>query len=179
LGLPGNSGALVTEVNRDSAAEQAGIKTYDVIVSVNGTKLRDSGSLRSAIGLLPPGERVTVALLRGGREQTVTAVLGELEPVAAVTAVPPSQERDELDVVFDGADIVDSTAENGVAGLLVTRVDPGSPAAARGLRPGDVITKVNRVPVETLAEAVPIMKDARAILLEVQRGDRSSVILMR
>jgi serine protease Do/serine protease DegQ len=179
LGLPGNSGALVTEVNRDSAAEQAGIQTYDVITSVNGTKLRDSGSLRSAIGLLPPGERVTVALLRGGREQTVTAVLGELEPVAAVTAAPPSEQRNELDVVFEGADIVDSTAENGVAGLLVTRVDPGSPAAARGLRPGDVITKVNRVPVETLAEAVPIMKDARAILLEVQRGDRSSVILMR
>ena len=62
---------------------------------------------------------------------------------------------------------------------LVARVDPGSPAAERGLRPGDIITKVNRVRVRTLAEALPLMEDARAIILEVQRGDRSSLILMR
>ena len=95
--LPGNSGALVSEVNADSAAERAGIQIEDVIVSINGTRLRDSGSLRNAIGLLPPGENVTVGLIRDGREQTVTAVLGELAPTAAVTAVPPQEEEAELD----------------------------------------------------------------------------------
>ena len=110
LGLPGNSGALVTEVNANSAAERAGIQIEDVIVSINGTRLRDTGSLRSSIGLLPPGERVTVGLLRDGREQTVTAVLGELAPTAAVTAVPPQEEEAELDAVFEGAEIVDNRA---------------------------------------------------------------------
>ena len=66
-----------------------------------------------------------------------------------------------------------------MTGLLVARVDPNSPAAERGLRPGDIITKVNRVRVRTLAEAVPVMEDARAIILEVQRGSRSQLILMR
>ena len=89
--LPGNSGALVSGVNADSAAERAGIQIEDVIVSINGTRLRDSGSLRNAIGLLPPGEKITVGLIRNGREQTVTAVLGELAPTAAVTAVPPQE----------------------------------------------------------------------------------------
>ena len=66
LELPGNSGALVYEINPDSAAEKAGIQIEDVIVSINGTRLRDSGSLRNAIGLLPPGEKITVGLLRDG-----------------------------------------------------------------------------------------------------------------
>jgi serine protease Do/serine protease DegQ len=178
LDLPGNSGALVWEVNANSAAERAGIRIEDVIVSINGTRLRDSGSLRNAIGLLPPGQEVTVGLLRDGREQTVTAVLGELAPTAVTTATPREQQRGSgLDVVFEGADIVENSGPNG--GLLVARVDPNSPAADRGLQAGDIITKVNRVRIRTLAEAVPIMENARAILLEVQRGDRSSLILMR
>jgi Do/DeqQ family serine protease len=178
LDLPGNSGALVWEVNPNSAAERAGIRIEDVIVSINGTRLRDSGSLKNAIGLLPPGQEVTVGLLRDGREQTLTAVLGELAPTAAVTAVPREQQREtDLDVLFEGADIVENSGPNG--GLLVARVDPNSPAANNGLQPGDIITKVNRVRIRTLAEAVPIMENARAILLEVQRGDRSSLIVMR
>ena len=104
-------------------------------------------------------------------------MLGELAPTA-VTAVPREEQREtDLDVIFEGADIVDNAGPNG--GLLVARVDPNSPAADRGLQPGDIITKVNTVRIRTLAEAVPIMQNARAILLEVQRGDRSSIILMR
>jgi S1-C subfamily serine protease len=166
----------VYEVNPDSAAEHAGIQINDVIVSINGTRLRDSGSLRNSIGLLPPGEKVVVGFLRDGREQTLTAVLGEL-PSTAVASTTPRAQKDEanLDGIFEGAEIVDNS--NG--GLLVARVDPNSPAADRGLQPGDVITKVNRVPIHTLAEAVPIMQNARAILLEVQRRGRSSLILMR
>jgi Do/DeqQ family serine protease len=179
FGLPGNSGALVSQVSPESAAERAGIQIEDVIVSINGTRLRDSGSLKNAIGLLPPGQSVSVGLIRDGREQTVTAVLGELAPTAIVTAAPQEEAEPELDAVFEGAELVDNAAPNGVPGLLVTRVDPGSPAAERGLRPGDIVTKVNRVRVRTLADAIPLMADARAIILEVQRGNRSQLILMR
>lgn len=179
FGLPDNSGALVAVVNPESAAERAGIRIEDVIVSINGTRLRDSGSLKNAIGLLPPGEQVTVGLIRDGREQTVTAVLGELETAPTVTVVTPEEQTPALDAVFDGAEIVDNTAADGVPGLLVARVAPESPAAVRGLVPGDVITKVNRVRVRTLEEAIPIMEDARAIILEVQRGSRSRLVLMR
>jgi Do/DeqQ family serine protease len=180
LGLAGNSGALVTEVNPSSAAEKAGIQVYDVIVSINGTRLRGSGSLRSTIGLLPPGEKVAVALIRDGREQTVSAVLGELAPTAAAVPAGPSQEQKrDLDDVFEGAEIVDNTSQNGITGVLVVRVDPGSAAAGAGLRPGDVITHVNKMRVRNLAEAMAIMEEARAILLEVQRDGRSTVVVMR
>jgi serine protease DegQ len=173
--LPGNSGALVYEVKPDTAAERAGIQIGDVIVSISGTRLHDSGSLRNAIGLLPPGEKVMVTLLRDGREQTVTAVLGELAPTR-VTAVPREEKDDpDLELVFEGAEIVENAGPNG--GLLVARVSPNSPAAERGLLPGDTITKVNKVRVRTMAEAVPIMEKARAILIEVQRDDRSSRLI--
>jgi Do/DeqQ family serine protease len=177
-GLSGNSGALVTRVAENSAAERANIQINDIIVSINGKRLRDSGSLRNFIGLLQPGESVAVGLIRDGREQTVTAVLGEIEPATTVATAPLEKEKSELDTVFEGADLVDNTAA-GSPGLLVARVDPGSPAYERGLRPGDIITKVNRVRVRTLAEAVPLMETARAIILEVQRGTRSQLILMR
>jgi len=177
--LPGNSGALVSSVAEQSAAERAGIQIEDVIISINGTRVRDSGALRNAIGLLQPGERVAVGLVRDGREQTVTAVLGELEQAPVATAVPPPEKEPELDAVFEGAEIVDNASPNGVQGLLVARVDPGSPAAERGLRPGDVITKVNRVKVKNLAEALPLLEGARLIMLEIQRGDRNALILMR
>jgi Do/DeqQ family serine protease len=180
LGLPGNSGALVAEVNPNSAAERAGIRIEDVIVSINGKRLRDSGSLKNAIGLLPPGAEVMVGLIRDGRELTLKAVLGELQQTPRVTAVTPEEpQRPTLDTVFAGAEVVDNSAPDGVPGLLVVRVDPDSPASERGLAPGDVITKVNRVRVRSLAEAAPIMEDDGAIILEVQRGTRSRLVLMR
>jgi S1-C subfamily serine protease len=126
---------------------------------------------------LRPGQTVQVGLIREGKQQTVQAVLGEL--TAAVAA--PATERTpktKLDPVFEGAELSDNDA-GGAPGVLVMRVDPGSPAAERGLRPGDVITKVNRVPVASLADAMPLFEDARSIILEVQRGNRSQLILMR
>jgi len=175
--LPTNSGALVYEVNPDSAAEKAGIRIEDVIISINGARLRDSGSLRNAIGLLPPGEKVAVGLLRDGREQTITAVLGEIAPTRVTAARRDEEDDADLDGIFEGAEIIENSGPNG--GLLVARVDPNSPAGQRGLQQGDVITTVNRVPIRTMAEAVPIMEKARAILLVVQRADRSHLILMR
>ncbi len=177
LSLRDNSGALVSRVGADSAAEKAGIEIYDVIVSVNGVRLRSSGSLKSTIGLLPPGESVTVGIIRDGREQTVTAVLGEVEATERVTARPPPTTEPELDASFAGADLADNTS--GTPGLLVARVAPNSPASLRGLQPGDVITKVNKLPVRTVDEAISLMQDARTILLEVQRGTRNQLILMR
>ena len=175
-GLHDNSGALVMAVSPDSSAEHAGIRIDDVIVTINGTHVRDSGSLRNSIGLLRPGDQVKVGLIREGKETNVTATLGA--STAANTKAEPEPEKNVgLDEVFEGAEIVD--APSSTPGLLVRRVDPGSPAADRGLRPGDVITKVNRMRVRNMADAKPLLRDARSIIIEVQRGGRSQLILMR
>jgi Do/DeqQ family serine protease len=183
-GLHDNSGAFVEAVTANSAAEKAGIQIGDVIVSVNGTHIRDSGSLKAMVGLLHPGEQVRVGLVRDGREQTVTAVLGELSAAAAAAAAA-AEEPDqrggfaELDPTFEGAEIVENEPGKGLPGLLVARVLAGSPAFQQGLRQGDVITNINRVPVRTLADAATVIKSARSIVLQVRRGNRSQLILMR
>jgi S1-C subfamily serine protease len=174
-GLHDNSGALVAAVSSDSAAERAGIQIGDVIVSINGTHVRDSGSLKYAIGLLRPNQQVRVGLIRDGKEQTVNAVLGAL-PETTAAAEPAPAEPSQIDPSFEGADLADNS---GGAGVVVRSVEPGSPAAEQGLQAGDVITKVNRVPVRNLADATQLVKKARSIILEVQRGSRKQLILMR
>jgi Do/DeqQ family serine protease len=174
--LHDNSGALVMAVSPDSSAERAGIRIDDVIVSVNGIHVRDSGSLRNAIGLLRPGDQAKIGLVRDGKEIALMATLGA--STAATAAAEPEPDKNKgPEELFEGAEVVDAPAAT--PGLLVRRVDPGSPAADRGLRPGDIITKINRVRVKNMADAKPLLRDARSVILEVQRGGRNQLILMR
>jgi len=176
--LDSATGALVTAVSSDSAAERAGLQIGDVIVSVNGQAIGDPVALRNTIGLLRPGDQVEVGYFRDGRRRTVTAELDELDAPALAR-----EEVSDLDPAFAGATLAvnnDSRPDfNGVAGILVTNVEAGSPAGQRGLRGGDVITHVNRQRVTTLTEVREILTDARSVILQVQRGDRGLLLLMR
>ena len=115
-GLHDNSGALVMAVSPDSSAEHAGIRIDDVIVTINGTHVRDSGSLRNAIGLLRPGDKVKVGLIREGKETNVTATLGASTAASAKTE-PEPEKNVGVDELFEGAEIVDAPAST--PGLLV------------------------------------------------------------
>jgi len=173
------SGAFVTAVSPGSAAERAGLQIGDVITAVNGMAVADPVTLRNTIGLMRPGDEVEVEFIRDGRTRSVAAVLGEL---TAADAPLESEDLSEIDPRFEGAELATnspaSPSYNGVPGVLVTAVEQGSPAAQRGLRTGDVITHVNRQPVESLAEAREIIADARSVVLQIQRGDRNLLLLM-
>jgi len=174
--LPDTTGALITDVNPGSAAEAAGLQSADIIVSIDDQRVRDSGSLRNMIGLLRPGDRVTIGFIRDGERRSVTATLNPLaEPVTRVApAIVP-----ELDPVFAGAELTPNRTGNGTDGLLVTAVEPGSRAGERGLREGDMITAINQRRVRSLDEARQTSADARTVILQVQRGGRSLLILLR
>ena len=141
--------------------------------------MRDSGSLKAAIGLLRPGEKVAVGVIRDGHPVKINATLGEA-PAKVVRAAPADENRGSapLDPAFEGAELANNESGK-VPGLLVTRVEPDSPAANRGLLSGDVITKVNRLRVHNLGEAKKAIEGSRSIILEVQRGGRNQLILMR
>ncbi len=175
-GLKETRGALVTSVSPNSAAENAGVEIDDIITAVNGEAVEDAGQLRNAIGLLRAGEKVRIDLLREGKRRGLTATLGEAEAVA-------QRDIGELDPVFQGAQFLTSEEGRpeyaGTAGVLVTDVEAGSPAAVRGLRPGDVITHVNRQRVLNLGEFRDIIDGAPSVILRVRRGGRGVLILMR
>ena len=176
--LNDTAGAFVTEVTSGSAAEAAGLQIGDVIVSVDGESMGGPGALRNAIGLLRPGDTVTVGYLRDGSLLTASATLGERPSSGQAQALS------EIAPEFEGASLAtnDDARDdfNGTEGVLATTVEPGSPAYENGLRTGDVITHVNRQRVRSLEEAREIVGDARAsVILQVARGNRGLPILMR
>jgi len=165
FGLPADaSGALVAGVAQGSSAEHAGVKTGDIIVSINGAPLRSATELRNSIGMLRIGDQVEIGLLRDGKPLKVTALVAErAESVNAV----------DIHRGLEGADLAD--APDG-AGVLVRAVQEGSPAAQAGLRANDLVVAVGRAPVATLKGFREAAKDANLLLLNVKRG--SAVVLI-
>ena len=177
--LDSTSGALVTQVVSGSSAEAAGLQIGDVIISVDGEAMDSPNALQNAIGLLSPGDEVTVGFVREGSVQTATAILGE----RLSTALAPTT-LSEIDPEFEGAEFATNSEAredfNGTEGVLATVVEPGSAAYVNGLRSGDVITHVNRQRVRSLEEAREIIGAARSsVILQVARGNRGVLILMR
>lgn len=163
-------GALITEIVPGSAAEESGLRVDDIIVGVNDKKITDASELRNAIGLMGSGEDVSIEYIRDGDTRTTVAKLGQQELArSAGTEIHPG---------LAGAQFASSSATS-AGGVEVTAVEPGSPAAQRGLRSGDVITAVNRRSVRNLQQLSEIASANRILFLLVQRGDRSIMLQIR
>jgi Do/DeqQ family serine protease len=168
FGLTEASGALVSGVSQGSAAEHAGIKTGDIIVSINGTAIKNASDLRNTIGMQRVGDQVEIGLLRDGKPLKVTALVAEHSESESVNAV-------DVHRGLEGADLADAPEEGG--GVLVRAVQEGSPAAQAGLRANDTIVAVGRTPVSTLKAFRAVAKGASFLLLNVRRGN--AVILLQ
>jgi serine protease Do/serine protease DegQ len=168
LGLPSASGALVSQVVEGSPAAKAGIRSGDVITSVNGQAVKSNSELRNAIGLLRVGDRVEVGLVRDGKPVRVTAVIADTS--AELTDGPASIHKS-----FEGA--VLSDAPDG--GAVVRSVEPGSAAAQAGLRTDDQIVGANRGRVANVRELRERAKGAAVLVLEVRRGNTVLLIPLR
>ena len=164
------SGALITRVEPGSAAEDAGLQVDDIIVGVNEKKIAGAAELRNTIGLMRSGDDVDIEYFRDNDKRTTTTELGQQRTTASVGA--------EIHPGLVGAQFAEASAARD-DGVEVTAVEPGSPAAQRGLRAGDVITAINRRPVRSLAELNEIASSSRILFLLVQRGDRALMLQIR
>ena len=164
------SGALITRVEPGSAAEDAGLQVDDIIVGVNEKKIGGAAELRNTIGLMRSGDEVEIEYVRDNDKRKTSTELGQQRATASVGA--------EIHPGLVGAQFAEaSTTRDG--GVEVAAVEPGSPAAQRGLRAGDIITAVNRRPVRSLAELNEIASTSRILFLLVQRGDRALMLQIR
>jgi Do/DeqQ family serine protease len=168
FGLTETSGALVAGVAQGSAADRAGVKTGDIITSINGTVMKDAGELRNTIGMLRVGDKVEIGLLRDGKPRKVTALIAERNEIEAANAV-------DINKGLDGADLAD--APDG--GVLVKAVQEGSPAAQNGLRANDLIVGVGRTPVANTKTFKDAAKNANVLVLNVRRGSTVQLIQIR
>jgi Do/DeqQ family serine protease len=166
IGLADASGALVAGVAQGSAAEHAGVKTGDIIVSINGVAMKSARELRNAIGMLRIGDQVEIGLLRDGKPHKVTALVAERSETETANAADISRG-------LEGADLGDAPDGGGV---LVRSVQDGSPAAQAGLRANDLIVAVGRTPVSNTKSFREASKGLNLLLLNVRRG--SAVVLI-
>jgi serine protease Do len=186
------SGALVGEVSPKSPSEKAGVKTGDVITSVNGKKIGDARELRLMIGSMSPGTKVQIEINREGQKKTLAVDLvempaGALQPAAE--ASPEESAQPEKSTVFGAvvvADVTDDvrTALNlpkEVQGAVIVELDSASPAAQAGLREGDVIQEVNKQPVRNAKDLVAVSKKLKPnekILMRVYSQGRSGYVAL-
>ncbi|MDH3988486.1 MAG: Do family serine endopeptidase [Gammaproteobacteria bacterium] len=170
LGTEVDRGALITGIEPGSAAEGAGLQVDDIIIGVDDRRINNNRELANAIGLKGSGDKVRIDYVRGGRERVATAELGQRTAQQAGGA--------EIHEGLTGAQFAINSATT-TGGIEVSSVDEGSPAAQRGLRAGDVITAVNRQPVQNIQQLQEIASANRILFLLVRRGDRQLMLQIR
>ena len=169
FGLSESSGALVAGVAQGSAAEKAGVKTGDIITSINGVAMKDASELRNTIGMLRIGDKVEIGLLRDGKALKVTALIAERSDLETANAV-------DINKGLEGAELHDAP-DNG--GVLVKTIQDGSPAAQNGLRANDLIVGVGRTPIADTKGLKEAAKNANVLVLNVRRGTSVHLIQIR
>ena len=175
FGVKDSEGALVGEVEADSPAQRAGLKTGDIILDVNGKEVTDANQLRNMISSMQPGSNVDLKIWRDGAQRTLPVTLGELNPEEATNRGGAGRENGSTNAL-EGVTVENLTSQiardlklpAGAAGVVVNEVSPASAAASAGLMQGDVIQEVNRKPVRNVAEfeaAVRNSKDGTLLLV--------------
>jgi serine protease Do len=182
LGLESAEGALVSSINEKSPADTAGIEPGDVIVSFDGKRIQKMRDLPRIVAETDIGAKVAVELFREGKSMTVTVELGELEKAELVGMAETDADADKQSFGSLGFSVENLTADLAteldldaeLTGVVVTEVIGGSPAAQKGLEPGDVIRRFGQRRVETaaaFADAVGKAKESgrSGILILVER----------
>ena len=182
-----NRGALVAEVTPGSAAEKAGLQAGDIITEVNDLEIRDPRQLLLTISQLAPGSSARIQYLRDGKTHTATAQL-ERRPEQALAGTGGERQGSDDDGVLDGVGVTDITPQvrqqleipSRIQGAIITHVDPSSPSASQGLRPGDIIMELDRRPVKDAAEAVRLSEEIKGpkVVVRIWREGRSQYLVI-
>ncbi|MGB3806649.1 MAG: Do family serine endopeptidase [Erythrobacter sp.] len=193
LGLEQNRGEIIQNVQDDSAADRAGLRAGDVIVSVNGQAVTSDQTVSYLVANIPPGDTIPITILREGERLGVNATLGRRPSEAELaqqqeTFDPDSEEpmdpeqSDEMIAESLGLQVLELNEQirrslgvsSDTTGLVIGAVDPSSDAARKGLRRGDLILSANYNDVATIDALRQQVTEAQAedrdaLLLRVQR----------
>ncbi|EMC1014964.1 serine endoprotease DegQ [Enterobacter bugandensis] len=165
-------GAFVSEVLPNSGSAKAGIKSGDVIVSLNDKPLSSFAELRSRIATTEPGAKVKLGLIRDGKPLNVEVTLDK--------STSSSASAELIAPALQGATLSDGQLKDGTKGIRLDTVEKSSPAAQAGLHQEDVIIGVNRNRVQSIAELRKVLESKPAVIaLQVMRGNESIYILLR
>ena len=184
FGLDQKEGALVADIDAAGPAAAAGIRKGDIIVAFNGTPIKEMDQLPLLVAQTPVGSKGELTIIRDGKKISKAVEIGELKDEERIAQ---ADEGGSDDIGMELSDITDALARRynieEAEGVLVTYVEPASPAAQAGVRPGDVITQVNRKDILNLEDYNKCLSDARKqkkdkILLLIARGETSQFVVI-
>src|SRR5688572_13347519 len=187
LRMNGTEGALVVEVVGDSPAAKGGLQAGDVVTRFNDRPIDKSRTLSRAVASTTPNSGAKVTVWRDGKSHDLKVEVGEAANEAVASAGPGGGAQGQAQLGLQLRPLGEN--ERGMLGLpsdvngaVVANVEPGSPAAEKGIRPGDVITRVNQKPVSSVGDAVAALNSAReakeTALLLVRRGDAQRFVAL-
>jgi serine protease Do len=168
------SGAVISQVEPDSPGSKAGLKVGDVITQINNKPVEDAGQLQASISSEHPGDKITLGIFRDGKTESIPVTLEAMNKRQTASATEKGTQGKARWGVGLGEltpDLRDQLQlPSNVKGVVITNIQPGSPADNAGLSRGDVIVEVNRKPVQSPADvqhtlgAVPQGKDALVLV---------------
>jgi serine protease Do len=186
LKLKTEEGVLISQVFEGGPAAKAGLKAGDVVLEYNGKPVKASYDLQSAVAWTKPGTQGTLAVLRDGKRMTLKVEVEERPSQPALARAEKGGPTEFKDLGIQVSNLTPAEAKRyGYArdqGVLIADVDPGSLAAAGGLRRGMLILEVARQKVASVAEFRAAMKKAdlaKGIPFLVRAGDRETFIVLR
>jgi serine protease Do len=181
FGLSEAGGALVADVVENSPAQKAGLQRGDVITKYDGKEIKAMDVLPRMVAATKPGTKVKVTLLRQGKEQTSEVTIGTLdeEKIARTSLVGEGFGMTVQELTPGLAEHFGLEAKEGV---IVSGVEPGSPAHEGDIRRGDVILEVDRKPIKDIAGYRQALKDNAGkgtILFLVNRGGQNIYVVIK
>lgn len=188
LGLDKPEGALVSDIRADGPAAKAGIQIGDVILNVNGETIETLRELPRVIADTAPGSKAEITVWRNAETRKIDVEIGMLPDARKVAAATDLDDAKEDRVGLSLKTLDPKSAQElglpeSASGVVIVGVEPGSPAAETGLRPGDILTKANGAKVETPKDVKDQIATARkagkkSVLALVKRGDNQRFVVL-
>jgi serine protease Do len=184
-GIEEENGAVISDVLADSPAEKAGLQRGDVILTVNGEKIKDHQEFVSRIRQRLSGEKVTLGIIRQKKKSDVPVTLGEM-PGNEGTAIAASSDGAKMlkDLGLEVAPVSEEIQKKhnlkNSEGLAVTAVEEGSYAARGGIREGDILLEVNGIRLKKAGDLEKVAsRRGRSTVLLVWRDGRTFFVSIR
>jgi serine protease Do len=182
LKLKDRQGVLVGQVFPGDPADKGGIKTGDIIIAIAGRPIQDSHELLRIVAALPVGKTVVVRIIRDGQEKNLEIITSERKDRQEVIAGGNLVDQMGMTLQEITPEMARNLGLHEKGGIVITKVNPDSPADEAGLKSSDIILNVNRIKIlgmkdftDELARSAP----AETIMLLIKRDDHTMFVTIR
>jgi S1-C subfamily serine protease len=166
-GLNEVKGVFIAKVNENSAAEAAGIKDKDVIISIDGESIKSTNELQEKVGKKSPGDKVLVGLIRKGSKLELTVTLKSKEGKTTLEVKEKTESNKILGCEFESLPREERLKLKIPNGVKVKKVGEGSSLRKAGVPVGFVVTKIGETAIATVSQLKEILENKKGgVLLE-------------